>query len=495
MDKKKLNSSLIQIAKKDFLTFCQLMPGESPYVVAPIHEIMSEKLTKTFEKIKNKEKVRIILSIPPRFGKSWTASCLFPAWALGKDPNMRFILATYGAELSERNGMKTRDLINSDQYRAIFPNIRLRSDMKSKRKWMIEKRNPETDRWTSAGTFTGVGMGGSVTGIGADCIILDDPHKDRAEAESKVQRDRAWEYFKSTLYSRLEGSGAMIVIMQRWHDDDLVGRLLREQEENPDGDQWEIVNFPAIANEDEYYGGELMRKKGESLWPEKFSLETLANIRENIGSYNWFSQFQQNPIIQEDGFFNQNMFQYYTEEDLRDKRLTFYTMIDPAVSLDKNADEAVVTTIAKDKDGPSIYRIEETAGHMKPIDLISTIFEHYKKYNPKYVILESIALQKTFKYALEEEQRRREIYFSIKPVKKTNKEERIKGLIPLYEAGVVYHRKKKDADYEEQLLQFPRGRRDDRIDAMSMVLEYIKKTSFGEVKRHLIPKIVGYYQN
>ncbi len=492
MSNEKVNSALIQLAREDFLTFCQLMPGEAPYVTAPIHEIMGDTLMSVYERVQKGEKVRIILSIPPRFGKSWTASSLFPAWALGKDPKMRFILTTYGSELSERNGMKTRDLINSDQYRAIFNNIRLRSDMKSKRKWMVEYQT--NNDWLSGGTFTGVGMGGSVTGIGADIIILDDPHKDRAEAESKTQRDRAWEYFKSTLYSRLEGAGAMIVIMQRWHTDDLVGRLMEDQEHVEGADQWEIINFPAVAEEDEFYKDKLIRKEGESLWPDKFPLPVLENIKANVGLYNWYSQYQQNPIVQEDGFFNEKMFSYYSESDLKDKDLEFYTMVDPAVSLDKNADEAVITTIAKEKDGPNIYRIQETAGHMKPVKLIDTIFEHYNKYRPKFVILESIGLQKTFAYALEEEQREREIYFKVRSVKKANKEERIKGLIPLYERGVIFHRKKHDIGYEDQLLTFPRGKRDDRIDAMSMCLEHIKHTSIKGRMKQFIPKIVGYYE-
>lgn len=834
MSKKKPNNTNIVLrnfAKEDFLTFCQLMPGDAPYHVAPIHEVMAKTLTETYEKVQRGEKVRVILSIPPRHGKTLTASSLFPAWALGKNPKMRFILATYGAELSEKNGMKTRDLIASPQYRSVFPHIRLRADLKSKRKWMIEYRNKKGD-WVDGGTFTGVGMGGSVTGIGADCvipyctirteggiipisklkvgdkvlaydhrtnkelyttvravaakrskkriitrgnlmatedhkiytknkgyiplsqatdndeyimsrlwfhntekgwgvtkkiqqwtkscllftqmrnvckkfkktmvrnmfwekilprkylprlfyerktqsngaqnmprmfkrlfsgiirrtkgwhkilqsrvlsqfykkkftknknkknrtvqplqkrdrtetkilqssllysiqtiwfnvktiwgrlakskgnrseprrqgmcsvcgekdpstcssfrqkfrkqrheepcyclhkvplqyssdegtcaediarlhgfdnyvvdiqtdthnffcenilihncIILDDPHKDRAEAESKVVRDRVWEYFKSTLYSRLEGAGAIIVIMQRWHTDDLVGRLEQEKEHNPDSDSWEVIKFPAIADEDEYLpDGTLFRGEGEPLWPEKFPNNVLANIKTNVGLYNWYSQYQQNPIIQEDGHFNQNMFQYYTYEDIKNKQLDYYTLVDPAVSLDKNSDEAVIVTIAKEKDGPHIYRIEETAGHMKPKQLIDTIFEHYKKYHPRKVVLESIALQKTFKYSLEEEQRKRETYFKIHPVKKQNKEERIKGLISLYEAGIIFHRKKLDLKYEEQLLQFPRGRHDDRIDAMSFCLEYLKPTAMNNLKRYFIPEITGYYQ-
>jgi predicted phage terminase large subunit-like protein len=489
---KQINKVLIDLAKDDFLTFCQLMPGDAPYEVSKVHEVLGERLEEIYNKIQRGEKVRLILSIPPRFGKSWTASSLFPAWALGKDPSLKFILATYGAELSEKNGMKTRDLVSSPQYRSIFPDIKLRPDLKSKRKWMIQQKVGK--RWKNAGEFTGVGMGGSVTGIGGHCIILDDPHKDRKEAESKLIRDRVYEYFKSTLYNRLEGAGAIIIIMQRWHTDDLVGRLLEEQENGTSTDVWDVINFPALPEEDVYIGDELFIKKGESLWPEKFPVEVLENIRDNVGLYSWYSQFQQNPIIQKDGSFNEDMFKKYEPEELIGKSLDFYTMVDPAVSLDKSADEAVITTIAKEKGGPNIYRIKETAGHMTPKKLIETIFKHYEEFKPKKVILESIALQKTFKYALQEEQRRRGVYFKIHGVKKQNKQERIEGLIPLYEAGVIKHLKS-DSKYEEQLLQFPRGRRDDRIDAMSFCLDYLKPTNMNSGNNVRIPKIIGYYEN
>lgn len=490
---KQVDKILTEMAQDDFLTFCQLMPGDQPYDVSKIHEFLGEKLEEVFHKIQRKEKVRLILSIPPRMGKSWTATSLFPAWSLGKDPNLKFILATYGAELSEKNGMKTRDVVSSPQYRAVFPDIRLRPDLKSKRKWMIQQKK-KNGRWYNAGEFTGVGMGGSVTGIGGNCIILDDPHKDRKEAESKLVRDRAWEYFKQTLYNRLEGVGAIIIIMQRWHTDDVVGRILREQEEGTAKDKWDVINFPAIAEEDEYIDGKLFRKKGEPLWEQKFPIPVLENIRENIGSYSWSSQFQQNPIIQEDGNFNEGMFKKYKPDDLLGKNLEYFTLVDPAVSLDKTADEAVVVTIAKERNSANIYRIEETAGHMTPKKLIDTIFKHYEKYNPKKVVLESIALQKTFKFALQEEQRRRGVYFKIHSVKKQNKEERIEGLIPLYEAGVIFHLEK-DGLYEQQLLEFPRGRRDDRIDAMSFCLEYLKPTNVNSSQRVRIPHIVGYYEN
>jgi len=471
---------LASFAKEDFLTFCQLMPTERPYTVAWFHEIIAQELQNALQKVQNGEKARIIISVPPRHGKSLTVSQLFPAWALGKYPDLRFILTTYGAELSEKMGLGTRDIIQSEQYSAIFPKTNLRQDVKSKRKWMTE----------TGGSYTAVGIGGSVTGIGADIILIDDPHKDRKEAESNLQRDRVWEYYKSTLYSRLQGSGAIILIMQRWHTDDLVGRLMEQQENNPESDQWTVINFPAVAEEDEYYDGALVRKQGEPLWEKAFPLEKLSNIRQNSGTYNWISQYQQDPVLQEEQEFQPHYFRTYEEKDLAPLRLRYYTLVDPAISQRKEADESVVLTVAKEIDGPNIYRIHEDAGHFTPKQLIDIIFKHHEQYDSN-VTLEQIAFQKALKYSIEEEQRRREVYFAIHETKVGNKEERIRGLLPLYQRGVIHHRHN-EYEYEKQLMQFPRGKRDDRADCMSFCLDTLKPTRKKGTKV-FYQKITGYF--
>ncbi len=137
---KSVNSIITQMARDNFLAFCQLMPSDKPYEVSKIHKVMADVLVDAYEKVCKGEKVRIILSVPPRHGKSVTASVMFPAWALGKNPDLRFILSTYAADLAEVNGRKARDIIASPQYQTVFPNIRLRADLKSKRKWMIQKK-------------------------------------------------------------------------------------------------------------------------------------------------------------------------------------------------------------------------------------------------------------------------------------------------------------------------------------------------------------------
>ncbi len=488
---KSVNSIITQMARDNFLAFCQLMLSDKPYEVSKIHKVMADVLVDAYEKVCKGEKVRIILSVPPRHGKSVTASVMFPAWALGKNPDLRFILSTYAADLAEVNGRKARDIIASPQYQTVFPNIRLRADLKSKRKWMIQKK--VDTNWLDGGDFTGVGVGGSVTGRGADIIIVDDPHKGRIEAESSTDRQRVYEYYKSTLYSRLEGHGAVILIMQRWHEDDLVGRLT-DPDNDESKDEWTIVNFPAVAEEDEYHNGELFRKRGEPLWPEKFGLDVLANIRMNQGPYNWSSQYQQEPIDKENALFRESMFSYYDDADLTDQNLQYYTFMDPnSGRKSKDVDEVVVLTLAKTRDNPRIYRIREDAGRYTIPQAVDILFKHIEEYDPVKVVVEHNALQNTFKYVVEEEQRKRGVFFKIYPVKKDNKEQRIMGMVPLYEQGLFKHRHT-DKTFEEQLLKFPSGRHDDRIDCQSFCLEFLKKTSMVQKLAQYIPQTFGYYE-
>lgn len=395
---------------------------------------------------------------------SQLSSIYFPAWALGKYPDIKFILSTYGAELSEKMGLQTRDVIDSEFYQTIFPGVKLRQDQRAKAKWMTNK----------GGSYLAVANGSAVTGSGANCIIIDDPHKSRDEAESETVRNFVWEYYRSTLYSRLEGVGAVIVIMQRWHCDDMIGRLLEEQEKvkaegTGVGDEWTVINFPAIAEEDEYIEGKLVRKSGEALWPSKFPISVLENIKRTSGIYNFIGQYQQTPISAETQEFKESYFKYYKPDDIKDKYLRYYTFVDPAIGQKKTSDNTVVLTVAKEVNGPNIYRIREDAGHFDPAQTINLIFSHQAEYKSD-VYVETIAYQQALKFWIIEEQRKKQIYFTVNEIKShTQKEIRIRGLLPLYQAGVIHHQVS-DIEYERELLSFPSGKRDDRCDAQSFFL-------------------------
>ena len=481
-----------QAARNHLLNFCESI--NPAYEAQWFHEKIADTLERAYNCIVEKKKMRIILSVPPRHGKSQLASIYFPAWVLGKRPKTKFIVSTYGAELAEKNGLETRDLIGSNAYATIFPGTVLKQDMKSRSNWQVENLQP--GKGSEKGQYYAVGVGGAVTGYGAECIIIDDPHKDRAEAESETMRKAVWDYYRSTLYSRLEGHGVIILIMQRWRQDDLVGMIMEEEQKKKDAgephDDWEVISLPALAEEDEVYEDKLVRREGEALWKEKFPLDVLESIRQT-SPYFWASQYQQNPILAETAEFKTEMFQYYIPEDLKFKHLRYFTFVDPAISQKKAADNAVVLTVAKEVGKPNIYRIREDAGKFTPRQLVDLIMLHNKEYGGD-VWIETVAYQEALKYLVQEEQKLKAKYFVIHEIKSSiGKEIRIRGLLGMYQNRVIFHRKGLDTSYELELLAFPRGRRDDRADCMAFLQTALDTHgSSGIIAKVYKPRWTGY---
>ncbi len=233
---------------------------------------------------------QLIVSMPPRHGKSFTLSRLFPAWYLGIHPDHRVILASYGASLAIKNSRAVRNILNSPVYREQFPLIKLANDARSAESWDIAEHG---------GGMDAVGVGGGITGKGAHLLIVDDPVKSRAEAESAHMRDYLWEWFNSDLYTRREPHASIIIVMTRWHMDDLVGRLLRNQP-----DSWTYIRLPALAEAND----PLNRAVGEALWEARFPVTALREIEANIGAYAFAGLYQQNPIPQAGGLFKRGSF-------------------------------------------------------------------------------------------------------------------------------------------------------------------------------------------
>lgn len=232
-----------------------------------------------------------IFELPPRHGKTVTISRLFPPYALGCYPDWRFILSSYGATLAEKNSRFARNIIRSDVYQQFFGGrVRLAQDSKSAQAWDIEGHE---------GGLDAMGVGGGVTGKGAQIIIIDDPVKSREEAESATYRDKVWDWYTDDLYTRREPNGAVIAVMTRWHEDDLVGRLLKFEPE-----KWKVLNLPAIAEADDPLG----RTEGDALWAERFPIEVLRDIETTLGEYSFSALYQQHPVPAEGGIFKRKWF-------------------------------------------------------------------------------------------------------------------------------------------------------------------------------------------
>lgn len=333
-----------------------------------------------------------------------------------------------------------------------------------------------------------------------NCLLIDDPYKGRREAESgTVQRD-VQEYFESTLLSRIEANGSLVVIMQRWNQNDLVQFIIdnhpKWKKKNPGLPDLEIISFPAIAEEDEYYpSGKLFREAGESLAPEVgYTVKEMLGKKATMDPYYWFSQYQQNPIDKSAAKFKKEMFRYYTPADIKGKFLVYYTFIDPAISKKEGSDELVILTLGYDVENDYVYRIHETAGHYDPEEFYKVLYdEHLSRYRIKELVIEAESFQQVYRFGIEKLRDRIRGGFIINEFRGArlrggnNKEHRIEGLLGFYQRGVILHRDFGDEKYEEQLLTFPNGRHDDRIDCMSFFPDFMIPKYSREVEVDQVP--------
>ena len=241
-----------------------VMPGYRP---GRMHRLICEKL----EAVERGEIKRLMVFTPPRHGKSTLVSKMFPAWYLARNPARQIISASYGADLAADFGREVRNIVASPEYRALFPGLGLAADSKAKGRWHT----------SLGGSYVSAGVGSAITGRGADILNIDDPLKDREEADSEVIREKVWAWYTSTAYTRLMPGGSVVLTMTRWHQSDLAGMLLDAQQTG--GDKWDVINLPAV-NED-----------GSALWPEAYDRAALDQIRATIGPRDWSALYDQDP--------------------------------------------------------------------------------------------------------------------------------------------------------------------------------------------------------
>jgi predicted phage terminase large subunit-like protein len=246
--------------------------------------------------------------MPPRHGKSSLVSHFFPAWFLGLFPDKRVLLCSYEADFAASWGRKARDLI--DEHGEQMFGVRVRQETSAAARWELEGH---------AGSMVTAGVGGAIVGRGADVLIIDDPIKNCEAAHSKTIRDAVWEWFKSTAYTRLEPNGAIIVVMTRWHSDDLAGRILTDM--TNDGETWRVLRFPAICETD---NDELGRRLGEPLWSARFNRERLEQVKRTVGSYLWAALYQQTPVTREGGMFRREWFEVVDVAPSEGRQIRFW---------------------------------------------------------------------------------------------------------------------------------------------------------------------------
>jgi hypothetical protein len=270
-----------------FLDFIQhVYPG---YKVGPHHR----RLAKIFEEIANGVKKRVIVNIAPRHGKSEMISYLAPAWFLGKFPHKKVIMASHTADLAVNFGRRVRNLVGSEPYHDIFPDVELQADSKSASRWGTNAN----------GEYFAIGVGGALAGRGADLFIIDDPHSEQDAKQNRADVfEPAWEWFQSGPLQRLMPGGAIIVVMTRWSKLDLTGQLINHMTKNDDADQWEVVEFPAILNE-------------KPLWPDFWSIDELLSKKAGMDPRYWQAQYMQEPTAEEGALLKREWWQVWEEDD------------------------------------------------------------------------------------------------------------------------------------------------------------------------------------
>lgn len=301
-------NEMIHLSRTNLMAFVKTtMPS---YKIGWVHREICGRLMDFFVKVKEKKSPRLILTLPPRHGKSQIVSRHFPAWCFGVDPDTSIISSSYSASLSKRFNKNVQNIIESDTYHEIFPKtsfverserVRFKKRKKSFIKTMEFFEIPGFE-----GSLRSAGVEGGITGMGADILSIDDPFKDRKSADSPTIRESVWDWYTSTAYTRLSPGGGILVTVTRWHENDLVGRLLDAMKQEG-GDRWEIINYPAIAEHDEPH-----RKNGDALHPDRYPLEMLLRIKSNIGSYDWGSLYQQHPTPRGGGVFKRKWIRHWT---------------------------------------------------------------------------------------------------------------------------------------------------------------------------------------
>jgi hypothetical protein len=361
------------------------------YLAGWVHADIAERLETFSQAVTLGKSPRLILCMPPRHGKTMLASEAFPVWHLGRNPYHQIIAASYSADLANKISKRARGLARHQVTQATFPELRLDAEKQAVQEWETEQ----------GGGYRAAGVGGGITGMGAHVLVIDDPIKDRQDAESETIRDTVYDWYTSTAYTRLMPGGGVLVILTRWHGDDLVGRLLKAQDQG--GDQWETVIYPAIAEENEPH-----RNEGEALHPERYNIEALRAIKNAIGPYDWSALYQQRPTAREDYPFKS--LQYHTR-DYRGLRL--FCTVDMAYKKKKKSDYTATIIGGTDEDG-NWYELWSDESRMDAEERVKFIFRVMREWQPRGLKQIHIEGHVDFlTYTLPQAMRREKFFFGV----------------------------------------------------------------------------------
>jgi predicted phage terminase large subunit-like protein len=442
--------------QRSFLAFVKAMwPG---FIHGRHHAVMANK----FEEIATGKLKRLIINMPPRHTKSEFASYLLPAWFLGKYPGKKIIQSSNTAELAVGFGRKVRNLVDSEVYAKVFPNVALRHDSKAAGRWSTNED----------GEYFAIGVGGTVTGKGADLLIIDDPHSEQEAALAANDPsiyDKVYEWFTSGPRQRLQPGGSIVVVMTRWGKRDLTGQVLKAAAQR-DGDDWEVVEFPAILPSD------------KPLWPEFWSYEELSALRNELPNSKWQAQYQQNPTSESAAIIKRDWWKIWEEEDPPTCNYTLMAW-DTAFEKSSRADYSAMTLWGvfeyPDDNGTyqtNIILLNAFRDRMEFPELKKRAIEHYRDWEPDSVIIEKKASGAPLIYEM------RAMGIPVQeftPVRGNDKISRVNAISDLFASGRVWAPPSRWAEEViDEVASFPSGEHDDYVDTVSLAMMRFRKGGF-----------------
>jgi predicted phage terminase large subunit-like protein len=442
-----------ELARRHLLPFVQRF--NDSYIPGWVHKDICLRLEKFSDDVAAKKSPRLMLFMPPRHGKSELASKTFPAWHLGRYPNHEFIACSYSGSLAMGFSRKVRGFLRDQQYQSLFK-TRLDPESQGAEQWLT----------TEGGGYVAAGVGGPITGKGAHILVIDDPVKNREQAESETARQTAKDWYTSTAYTRLAPGGGILVILTRWHDDDLAGWLLEQEKEG--GDPWEVIKYPAIAEEDEKY-----RKKHEPLHPARYNSDALMRIQKAVGPRDWSALYQQNPVADEGEYFKIGMFQYYKTNALKSKKLKIYCAWDLAIGKADRNDFSVGVVVGVDQED-KMYVMHVERGKWDGYELVEKILDVYEEYRPSIVGIERGHIEMALGPFLKKRIKERNLYEMYLMELKTgrrDKEARARAIQGRMQQGMVFFPKFQlwNAGLMAEMLRFPNGVHDDQVDGLAWI--------------------------
>ena len=441
-------------ARDDLLKFAEhVYPNFS---IGSHHRVMA----KLFKDVVEGRKTRIIINMPPRHSKSETASYLFPAWFFGHKPDAKIIMATHTQSLSEDFGRRVRNLIADPEYQEVFPETLLQTDSKSAGVWGTKQ----------GGRYYAVGVGGALAGRGADCLIIDDAHSEQdIKTGTRTAFDMAFNWYQTGPRQRLQWGGSIIVIQTRWATYDLTARLLDYAAKNPDADQWEVVEFPAIL------------PSGKALWPEKWSIEALLKTKASLDAKYWTAQYMQNPASDKSAIIGRSEWRVW-ERSEPPKCTYIIQCLDSAAETNNRADFTSITTWGvfvneQEREENQIILLDRINARMQFPELKAKAIEQYERWSPDAFVVE----KKNSGSALYQELR----FLGLSVQEYTphrgsgDKVARLNAVADIVRSGKVWVPDTWwSRELIEQVAQFPNGQNDDDVDTTSMALMRFRQGMF-----------------